>query len=516
MRWFKNLSSESRWLFALVTVHTVVRMVAASFADLGIDEAYYWAWSKHIDLSYFDHPPMVAYLIRCSTFLFGDGTLAVRLPSILLSAGFLVVMFKLSTRLYNTPRVGWLTALFCTLSPITYALGFLMLPDAPLMFFSALVLYVFLDFVGGKQDAWWLGGIMLGCALLSKYNGILLGLSAIAFLATGFPNDRRLLRSWRLAGAAVIAAAVFIPVIVWNAQHQWASFSFQLRHGFGGSQSAWWILVPGSILAQSGYVSPVIWMGSARTLVKSAQNMMRDSRARFIAMFGGIPILFFLVAGFRTPGLPHWAAVGYAVLFIGIAAWCDMNFRAKKIMLWGGVLFGALPLLLLSVHASIGLIGLPYQIRLGDKDIRIRDQTDMIHGWSEWSEVVREMTLPGGQAEGVAAVVTHHWMVGGKALYALKNTGIPVVVWNSVRTTQFDFWSAPEDYIGKDLLFVTTSQMDTAGVYRRADAFYRADAFDELPEVSWPKANMQVTKFKMEIVRGFRGLKQFTRHGTSI
>ena len=509
MHWFKPISPESRWLLALVTISTVVRMVAASLADLGIDEAYYWVWSKHIDLSYFDHPPMVAYLIRCSTFLFGDSTLAVRLPSILFSAGFLIVMFKLSVRLYSTPRIGWLTALFCTLSPITYALGFLMLPDAPLLFFSALALNLFLDLVEGRQDVWWLVGIMLGCALLSKYNSILLCVSAIAFLATGSPDDRRLLLNWRLTGAAVLALAIFIPVIIWNAQHQWASFSFQLRHGFGGSQSIWWIVVLGPILAQSGYVSPVLWMGSVRTLVNSAQNIMKDSQARFIAMFGGIPILFFLVAGFRTPGLPHWAAMGYAVLFIGIAAWCDMNLRAKKIMLWGSVLFGVLPLLLLSVHASVGLIGLPYQIRLGGKDIRIRDQTDMIHGWSEWSEAVRDMTLPGGQAEGIAAVVTHHWMVGGKASYALRNTGIPVVVWSYGRTTQFDFWSTPEEYIGKDLLFVTTSQMDTVGVYRRARAFYRADAFDELPEISWPKRNMQVTKFKMEIVRGFRGLKRF-------
>jgi hypothetical protein len=133
----------------------------------------------------------------------------------------------------------------------------------------------------------------------------------------------------------------------------------------------------------------------------------------------------------------------------------------------------------------------------------------MLHGWNEWSEAVRVLTLPGGRAEGIAAVVSHHWIVGGKAMYALRNSGIPVVVWSEGRKTQFDFWSTPDEYIGKDLLFVTTSQMDKAGAYWRAEAFYRANGFEQIPELSWPRENMQVTKFKMEIMRGFRGLRQF-------
>jgi hypothetical protein len=244
--------------------------------------------------------------------------------------------------------------------------------------------------------------------------------------------------------------------------------------------------------------------------VGSFKDRVTDARARFIATFGGVPILFFILAGIKSPGLPHWTAMGYAVLFIGLAGWCEANRQAKKLILWGGVLFGALPLLLIGVHASVGLIGLPYQVSFGGKEIRIRDQMDVVHGWNEWSEAVRVLTLPGGQADGIAAVVTHHWIVGGKAAYALKNTGISVVVWSSGRTTQFDLWSRPEEYIGKDLLFVTTSQMDKAGAYWRAEAFYRADGFEQISELLWPRANMQVTKFKMEIMRGFRGLRQFT------
>jgi len=513
---FKNLSSESYKLFALIAVTTIGRMIAASLVDLGTDEAYYWTWSKHIDLSYFDHPPMVAYLIRCSTFFFGDGTVAVRLPAILLSAGFLFLVYKLSIRLYGLQQIGWLAALFCVLSPMTFVLGFLILPDAPLLFFSALTMYLFLGYMEGRREVWWLGGIMLGCALLSKYNGILLCVSVAAFLAFGSRNDRQCFLDWRMAGTGIIALLVFAPVILWNIQHQWASFAFQLNHGFGSSRSVWWMLILGPLLAQAGYVSPVLWVGSIRVGINAVKGMLKDHRTRFIATFGGVPILFFILAGLKSPGLPHWTALGYAVLLVALAALCSMNRRTEKAMLWGGVFFGALPLLLLSVHASLGLIALPYQASFGGKEFRVRDQMDVVHGWNEWSEAVRALTLPGGRADGVAAVVTHHWIVGGKAAYALKNTGMPVVVWSSGRTTQFDFWSRPEEYIGKDLLFVTTSQMDKAGAYWRAEAFYRADGFEQIYELSWPRANMQVTKFKMEIIRGFRGLRPFTSSHDSL
>jgi 4-amino-4-deoxy-L-arabinose transferase-like glycosyltransferase len=440
--------------------------------------------------------------------LFGDGTVAVRLPAILLSAAFLFLTFKLSIRLYNSTGIGLLAALLCTLSPMTSVLGFLMLPDASLLFFSAMTLYLFWDFVEGKRTGWWIGGIMLGCALLSKYNGVLLCVSVVAFLALGPRDNRRLFLDWRVAGAACLALLVFSPVIVWNMQHQWTSFLFQLNHGFGSLKGVWWMLIPGPLIAQAGYVSPVVWWGSMKVLGSSFKNAL-ETRARFIVAFGGVPIIFFFLAGIRSPGLPHWTAMGYAVLFVGLAARCSLNRTTKKIMLWGGVIFGALPLLLLSVHVAIGLIGLPYRMHFGDKEIRIRDQMDALHGWNEWSEAVRLLTLPGGRAEGVAAIVTHHWIVGGKAAYALRNTCIPVVVWRDGRTTQFDFWSTPQEYIGKDLLFVTTSQIDTSGAYWRAEAFYRADRFEQLPELSWPRANMQVTKFNMEIIRGFRGLRQF-------
>ncbi len=82
-------------------------------------------------------------------------------------------------------------------------------------------------------------------ASLTKYNGILLCVSAVTFFASGSSNDRRRLLDWRLAGAGVIAFMVFAPVILWNIQHHWASFSFQLHHGFAGTQNAWWLIVLG-------------------------------------------------------------------------------------------------------------------------------------------------------------------------------------------------------------------------------------------------------------------------------
>ena len=136
----------------------------------------------------------------------------------------------------------------------------------------------------------------------------------------------------------------------------------------------------------------------------------------------------------------------------------------------------------------------------------IRDPAAGLHGWSEWSKVVQEETSPGGKAAGVAAVVTHSWIVGGKAAYALRGKELPVVVWRQGRTSQFNLWSTPADYIGQDLLFVTTSDFDSAGSPLRAQNLYVADHFEPLPDFRQPRQHAQVLRFHMEIVRGFRRL----------
>ena len=499
-------SPEVRNVFILAVCVTIVRLVGAALMDLGIDEAYYWTWSRHLAASYYDHPPMVAYLISLSTMVLGDGPLPVRLPAIVLSAFSIFLVYRLAHRIYNSERIGWLAALYCTLCPLTFALGLFMIPDAPLLFFSLLAMNAFWDFANGRRRAWCLFGIALGLALLSKYTAIVFVVSACIFLVSTTETRRHLLSQRGFTKAVALAFLIFLPVILWNAQHHWISFSFQIKHGLGESGRAWWVLLLASILAQIGYVSPVLWAGSVGAAVRAIKHYAASASARFLVAFGVIPVAFFLLAGLRSPGLPHWAGVGYAVLLLGVAAWSAERQHVKKWMFWGTCALGTLPMLVLSTHAVLGLVDLPATANVGGREVIIRDPTAVFHGWDEWSRTVEKETSRGGKAAGVAAVVTHSWIIGGKASYALRGKALPVVVWRQGRTSQFDFWSTPDDYIGRDLLFVTTSEFDSAGRGLQAHNLYEADHFESLPDLAPLRAHAQSLRFHMEILRGFRGL----------
>ena len=89
---------------AAVAVLIVLRGVLSAFLPLSFDEAYYWMWSKHLAWGYYDHPPMVAFMIRAGTMLFGDTSFGVRAGALLLSAAgsWAVWRDRKSTRLNSS------------------------------------------------------------------------------------------------------------------------------------------------------------------------------------------------------------------------------------------------------------------------------------------------------------------------------------------------------------------------------------------------------------------------------
>jgi len=218
-----------RWKVAalcLLVYVFVVRLGFAAVIDLIPEEAYYWMYSRNLDIGYLDHPPMVAWLIWLGTALVGRDELGVRLPAI---ASWLVAaffMYRLTRDLFD--KTSALRALLLmAILPIYFSIGLVMTPDAPLYACWAGCLY-FLSraLFANRQRAWYAVGICVGLGLLSKYTIALLGPAVLLYLLV----DRRA-RYWLARPqpylAVLIAVAIFSPVIIWNAQNGWASFVFQ-------------------------------------------------------------------------------------------------------------------------------------------------------------------------------------------------------------------------------------------------------------------------------------------------
>lgn len=109
------------WGLGATLMLVLVRMLYAGQVELAPQEAYYWQYTRHLDLSYLDHPPMCAWWMALSVRLLGDSQLALRLPAILSSALPGGALYSLGKRLYS-PAVGLLTAVAAN-ATVLFGLG---------------------------------------------------------------------------------------------------------------------------------------------------------------------------------------------------------------------------------------------------------------------------------------------------------------------------------------------------------------------------------------------------------
>src|SRR6201994_1676953 len=214
-------------VIALVAAMTLMRVIYACVIDLRTDEAYYWTWSKENVLSFLDHPPMIAWFIRFGTAIFGDTNFGVRFAGILAMLVTQLLLADIVRRVTHDFRAVVLAVLMPEAALYYGLLMAKVAPDTAMIPFAVAMLWSLVRLHESGNPRWWLAaGLFAGLALLSKFTAIMLLPAVAAF--TLVPDWRR---RWLLSPypwlAALIALAVFSPVLIWNAQHDWASFKFQ-------------------------------------------------------------------------------------------------------------------------------------------------------------------------------------------------------------------------------------------------------------------------------------------------
>ncbi len=201
-----------------------VRLCVAWAGPLSNDEAYYWMWSRNLAAGYYDHPPMVAVLIRLSTAVFGDTPFGVRALSVLLGLLASWAVWRATVALYASETLGAFAALYFNLTLFVAAGTVIVTPDAPLLIASAFVLLFLAKVFQTGRGIWWLGvGVAAGLALASKYTALFFGLGILIWLCWEPALRRWLLTPWPYLGG-LVALAIFLPVLLWNADHDWISF----------------------------------------------------------------------------------------------------------------------------------------------------------------------------------------------------------------------------------------------------------------------------------------------------
>jgi 4-amino-4-deoxy-L-arabinose transferase-like glycosyltransferase len=241
-----------------------LRLVCAALTPLTFDEAYYWTWSKHLASGYYDHPSMVAIVIRLGTMIAGDTEFGVRLISVLLALPMSFAVYRATVLLFGSLRAAATATILLNVTLMVAAGTVIVTPDAPLMVASSFVLLYLAKVVATGRGAWWLAvGAAVGAALVSKYTALFFG-PAILIWLLAVPELRRWLRSpWPYLGG-LVSLAMFSPVLIWNADHHWVSFAKQFGRARVDEFTLRYIveLVPTQVV----FVTPLVFVLAAMGL----------------------------------------------------------------------------------------------------------------------------------------------------------------------------------------------------------------------------------------------------------
>lgn len=284
------------WILTLV-----IKLTLSAWYPLFQDEMYYWMWAQNPSLSYFDHPPFIAWLMRAGLPLDQMGS-AVRWPTVIFGHLALLIWIHLLRDRLDSKALVWFVLLF-SMAPLTGLGSIIATPDVPLLVFWSLSILALVEALRTQTISWYMMlGLSAGLGFCSKYHmALFLPLVLIYFVM----SRQKLSAYLKLLLAVGLAAAAAFPVFFWNYMNDWASFRFQLQRGLGQWGDFKWfaeyiggqlsLLIPGVLLA-------------AIVGAKKKENLL-------FAVLGWGPLIFFLASSLKGRVEPNWTTVAYPSLF---------------------------------------------------------------------------------------------------------------------------------------------------------------------------------------------------------
>jgi dolichol-phosphate mannosyltransferase len=457
----------------------LVRLLVALVVPITPEEAYHWNYSRHLDWSYYDHPPMLGWSIALSRLVGGDTVLGVRLAPLLFSCGTAVVLAFLGRRLYGDRAAVW-TVFLLALEPVASVVGGWAFPDSPLFFFWSLSLTWVWQAIDGKGRSFWLAaGAALGAAMLSKYTAAFLVPSVLCYLLFTRNARRWLATPWPYL-AGLVALVVFLPVLYWNWTHSWVSFRFQgsdrfqavndfsLSQGFFFLCEQWLAILPFTV--PLGVLA--VWRG-ARSAVPAE---------RFLLWMFAPMLVFFTIFGFTPTCHVLWPAPAYlalTVLMAGVVVEGQTELARlyeRQSRLLAGTALGFVALAL--VPARLGL-GMPHPREMygwHEAAVRARQERERLPAGSFYLAIGhRSLPFPSQLAFHLAAPADVHStsLLGVEAL-------------------QYRFWDDPDQLVGKDAVVVLEYGQETSSRVQELLARH-FNSVEPAGEISIPLAQLPFT-----------------------
>jgi len=301
-------------LFYTVLLSTFfIRLLVADLLPMTGDEAYFITWGKYPDYGYYDHTPMVAWMLS-PLLAVSDAAIWLRLPAVLILTAIGWIIYQLLKD--RQPEKAAYAAMLYLLLPVN-VVGVLMTTDTPLILWSFLSALCFYQAQRNDSFIWYgLAGLFLGLAFLSKFFAVLLGFAYLLYLILFV---RRGIRPY--LGLLILFAACLPAIglnLYWNYHNCWNNYLFNLFNRTSGQQFAygnlWKYLVTLAYL-----VTPPILYYLFKHYRPILQGMRRGGEGVFWGLFLLPMVFFLLLAPWKSIGL-HWFLSFVPFLFIALAA----------------------------------------------------------------------------------------------------------------------------------------------------------------------------------------------------
>ena len=295
----------------------VINLIQALFTEINADEAYYVLYGQNLDWGYFDHPPLVGLLTFLGAKLF-TGNLAARFFTVLLQPITLWIVWKIINKEgVNNNKIRLFFIIAASLVMFS-AYGFITTPDVPLLFFTALFLYTYKDFINKqKLGNSLLLSICMAGLVYSKYQGVLI----IGFVVL---SNLKLLKSGWFWAAGMLALFLASPHFWWQYSNQFPSFRYHLIDRSSGFK---WENIFEYLPIQIAIFNPFT-MGALVYVFLKKKAINSFERALYFIIIGFIS--FFAFTTLRGHAEPHWTVSASIPMIILISEFAFYNENVSK------------------------------------------------------------------------------------------------------------------------------------------------------------------------------------------
>jgi 4-amino-4-deoxy-L-arabinose transferase-like glycosyltransferase len=475
-------------LFSLLFI-VVLRFAFIGLMGLMPQDAYYYFYSEHPALSYYDHPPAIAYCLRLFTFLFGKKVFVLKLADFVITSFSVLAFYKLASCFLSVRGARKALLLFLSTFMVTI-LSLISTPDTPLILCWTLsLLALYRAVFGGKKWYWLWTGLAMGLAFDSKYTAIFLPAGALLFLLLSNTHRRQLLSAWPWLGAIVFILAIS-PVIIWNMENGFASFKFQSS---GRAASVGGAIDPLNFLGVLGHQSAILMPVLFFALIYCLFKAVKKYRSRLSAVTAQQLFLlcFFIPVflGFLCISVFYWVKLNWMMpAYITGIIWVSTWFTAKWIRIQ----------LLLSavVHLALAAEVVFYPVSIRSDDT-----------WVGWNELARQVKQLQARYPDTFIFSADDYKTS-----AVLNFYLDEMVYSrnviGERALQFDYiGSNLSDLKGKTAIFIDSNNdlsNDSSRASYSPDVTQHFDTVQALAPIIVKRDGRTIRKFAVYICKNYR------------